>query len=112
MMEAFPFQRNYFSVLKEQANHLLNDIDFELKKLESRLNRIFSIQEHRLNEVMKTLTVISVIFIPITFLTGLYGMNFEYIPELQYKNGYFVLLFVMFSIVILNLWFINRKKWF
>lgn len=50
---------------------------------------------HRMNEVMKVLTIMSTIFIPLGFLAGLYGMNFDYIPELHFKYGYFVLLGVM-----------------
>ena len=66
---------------------------------------------NRTNEVMKTLTIVSTIFIPLSFLTGLYGMNFEIIPELQWKYGYFVLLGVMASIAIgFFVWF-RRKGW-
>lgn len=106
------FNVKYFSELKEQTNNLISNIDFELQELESKINLIFSIQGHRLNEVMKTLTILSVIFIPLTFLAGIYGMNFENIPELKVKNGYFILLAVMFFVTIVAIWFFKRKKWF
>ncbi|WP_339659258.1 CorA family divalent cation transporter [uncultured Polaribacter sp.] len=106
------FSTKYFSEIKEQTNNLISDIDFELQELESKINLIFSIQGHRLNEVMKTLTILSVIFIPLTFLAGIYGMNFENIPELKSKNGYFVLLGVMVLITIAAVWYFRRKKWF
>jgi magnesium transporter len=64
-----------------------------------------------MNEVMKTLTIISTIFIPLGFLAGLYGMNFQYIPELQYRYGYFILLGFMACIVGGLLLFFRRKKW-
>jgi magnesium transporter len=83
-----------------------------LQELESKINLIFSIQGHRLNEVMKTLTILSVIFIPLTFLAGIYGMNFENIPELKFKYGYFVLLGIMVFITICAIWYFKRKKWF
>lgn len=102
----------YFSDVKEQTINLISDIDFELQELESKINLIFSIQGHRLNEVMKTLTILSVIFIPLTFLAGIYGMNFENIPELKTKNGYFILLGVMVLITIVSVWYFKRKKWF
>jgi len=102
----------YFSELKEQTNNLISNIDFELQELESKINLIFSIQGHRLNEVMKTLTILSVIFIPLTFMAGIYGMNFEYIPELQIKNGYFILLGAMVVVTIFSVWYFRRKKWF
>jgi len=106
------FNSMYFSELKEQTNNLITNIDFELQELESKINLIFSIQGHRLNEVMKTLTILSVIFIPLTFLAGIYGMNFENIPELKSKYGYFILLIVMAVISILSVWYFKRKKWF
>lgn len=102
----------YFSELKEQVNNLISDIDFDLQELESKMNMIFSIQGHRLNEVMKTLTIFSVIFIPLTFIAGIYGMNFKNIPELNTDYGYFVLLGAMVLITLLSLWIIKRKKWF
>jgi magnesium transporter len=106
------FETKYFSELKEQTNNLISNIDFELQELESKINLIFSIQGHRLNEVMKTLTILSVIFIPLTFLAGIYGMNFENIPELKFKYGYFVLLGIMVFITICAIWYFKRKKWF
>ncbi|WP_439127511.1 CorA family divalent cation transporter [Polaribacter sp.] len=106
------FDIKYYSELKEQANNLISNIDFELQELESKINLIFSIQGHRLNEVMKTLTILSVVFIPLTFLAGIYGMNFENIPELKFKYGYFVLLGVMVFVTIGAVWYFKRKKWF
>ena len=103
---------SYFSELKEQVNDLITDIDFELQTLESSLNLVFSIQGHRLNEVMKTLTIFSVIFIPLTFLAGIYGMNFENIPELKTQNGYFVLLGVMLITTLAIVYYFKRKNWF
>jgi magnesium transporter len=102
----------YFSEVKEQTLNLISNIDFELQELESKINLIFSIQGHRLNEVMKTLTILSVIFIPLTFLAGIYGMNFENIPELKSENGYFILLGIMLLISIVSVWYFKRKKWF
>lgn len=106
------FNVKYFSELKEQTSNLVSNIDFELQELESKINLIFSIQGHRLNEVMKTLTILSVIFIPLTFLAGIYGMNFENIPELKFKYGYFVLLGIMVLVTFGAVWYFKRKKWF
>jgi magnesium transporter len=61
---------------------------------------------------MKTLTILSVIFIPLTFLAGIYGMNFEHIPELKFKYGYFILLGIMVLVTIFSIWYFKRKKWF
>jgi len=65
----------------------------------------------KMNQVMQVLAVITTIFVPLSFLAGLYGMNFEYIPELHFKNGYFVLLGVMFCVIIGLLYYFKKKKW-
>ncbi len=102
----------YFIELKEQANNLIDEIDFELFELDSKTNLIFSIQGHRLNEIMRTLTLVSVVFIPLTFLAGVYGMNFEYLPELKWKYGYFILLGVMTTSTVIIIVYFKNKKWF
>lgn len=66
---------------------------------------------NRMNEIMKVLTMISTIFIPITFMAGVYGMNFEYIPELKWRFGYFGLLGIMTLTTVLMLAFFKKKKW-
>ena len=66
----------------------------------------------KMNKVMQLLTLVSVIFIPLTFLAGIYGMNFEYIPELHYKNGYFILLGVMAVLAVLLIFLFRKKNWF
>jgi magnesium transporter len=71
-----------------------------------------SINSNRMNEIMKTLTVMTSVFIPLTFIASIYGMNFENMPELSYRYGYYVVLTVMFivgSFMIIWLW---RKGWF
>ncbi len=67
---------------------------------------------NRLNDIMKILTIFSVIFIPITFVAGIYGTNFEYIPELKYRYGYFTMLGVILLIVLTMLGYFKHKKWF
>lgn len=66
----------------------------------------------RTNKVVQLLTVVSTIFIPLTFLTGLYGMNFEYIPELSVRYGYFVLWTAMLAVTAALLGYFRRKGWF
>ncbi|AWX43145.1 Magnesium transport protein CorA [Flagellimonas maritima] len=102
----------YFSDLREQINGLLNDIDSDINELDSKVNLLFNIQGHRLNQVMKTLTIFSVIFIPLTFMAGIYGMNFENIPELRFKYGYFILLGVMLLVTLISILIFKYKKWF
>ncbi len=111
-VEVKGFHTKYFSELREQINGLTNDIDSDTQELESQINLFFSIQGHRLNEVMKTLTIFSVIFIPLTFLAGIYGMNFENIPELKWPYGYFILLGLMLVVTVISILIFKRKKWF
>jgi magnesium transporter len=66
---------------------------------------------NKMNEVMKLLTIIATIFIPLTFVAGIYGMNFKYMPELEWHWGYFAALFVMVGIVLLMVFYFKRKRW-
>jgi magnesium transporter len=65
-----------------------------------------------MNQVMKTLTIVSTIFIPLTFLAGIYGMNFNNMPELKWQNGYFMVLILCLIIAFLMIVYFKRKKWF
>ncbi len=65
-----------------------------------------------MNEIMKVLTVISTIFIPLSFIAGLYGMNFHYMPELSVKWAYPAVLIAMAIVVLIMLFFIHKKGWF
>lgn len=66
---------------------------------------------NKLNDIMKFLTVFSVIFIPLSFLVGLYGTNFSYIPELTYRYAYFIFLGVLAIVAIMMIYLFKRKKW-
>ena len=70
-----------------------------------------SITSHQLNQTMRVLTVITAIFVPLGFLAGLYGMNFDHIPELHMKGGYFVLLAVMGTIAVGLLALFRKIRW-
>lgn len=79
-----PFLANMVGTLERVLQDLLVDRDV----LSNSLNLYMSIVQHRTNDVMKKLTVVSVIFLPLTFLCGVYGMNFEHLPELKWQYGY------------------------
>ena len=79
--------------------------------LSGMLDIYLSSVSNRMNEVMKVLTVIATIFIPLTFLAGIYGMNFRYMPELEQAWSYPVVLTVMFIIAIMMVFYFRRKKW-
>lgn len=75
------------------------------------LDTYLSSVSNRMNEVMKTLTVIASIFIPITFIAGIYGTNFAYIPELNWEGSYFVMLAVMGVIAAVMISWLRKKQW-
>jgi magnesium transporter len=66
---------------------------------------------NRMNEVMKTLTVIATIFLPITFIAGVYGMNFDHMPELRWRYGYLLSLALMAAVAVGMLWYFKRRGW-
>ncbi len=79
--------------------------------LASMLDIYLSSVSMKLNEIMKVLTIIATIFMPLTFLAGVYGMNFKYMPELDWPWGYFGILAVMLLIALGMILFFRKKKW-
>jgi magnesium transporter len=102
----------FFSDVYDHVAHIIDSLD-TYKDLTSNLLDIhINAMNNKLNEVMKVLTVISTIFIPLTFIVGVYGMNFDVMPELRWEHGYYVVWGVMFVIVLGMLAFFRHKKWF
>lgn len=102
---------HYYVDLKDSCLAILDDIDSTISLLDGLTNLYYAVQGQKMNETMKVLTVISAIFIPLTFLAGIYGMNFHNIPELRSPYGYFILLGVMVIITILMIIYFKRKGW-
>lgn len=100
--------------LRDVYNHVIqvtDSIEGLRDVIGGMLDTYLSSVSNRMNEVMKTLTVIAAIFIPITFIAGIYGTNFSYVPELQWEGSYFVMLIGMALISgIMIAWF-RKKKW-
>lgn len=71
-----------------------------------------SYSSYKMNNIMQILTLVSVIFSPLTLITGIYGMNFKYMPELYWHYSYFVVLLIMLIIAIICIWYFKKKKWF
>ncbi len=101
----------YFQELMNNCNSVIEEIESTYKSLESLTNIYFSSLSQKMNETMKVLTTVATIFIPLTFIAGIYGMNFEYMPELKYRNGYFIVWGVMGLIFIGSLFYFRRRKW-
>lgn len=107
-----PANYTFFTRLYQKSIEILEQIEYDINTLDSASSFYFSSQSHRMNEIMKVLTVVSVIFMPLTFIVGVYGMNFEYMPELKLAYGYYVVVGVMLVVAIAMAWYFKRKKWF
>ena len=109
-------------IIEKKGVHEFNDVFEHTERLaslttlykeltEDLINWYISVTSHRLNQIMKVLTVVTVVFMPLTLLVGIYGMNFEYMPELKIQNAYFVLLGLMATLVAILLLFFKKIKW-
>jgi len=103
---------SFYARLHQKSLELLEQIESDMGSLESASNFFFSAQTHKMNEIMKTLTIVSAIFIPLTFVVGVYGMNFEYMPELKRHYGYHTVIGAMFLIVIGMIIYFKKRRWF
>ncbi len=101
----------YINDLRMSCANALEEVDSTSRSLESLTNIYYASLSQKMNETMKVLTTVATIFIPLTFIAGIYGMNFEYMPELQYRNGYFIVWGIMGLIFIGMVVYFKRKKW-
>jgi magnesium transporter len=102
----------FFARLHQKCLEMLDQVEYDLNSLESASNFHFSAQSQRMNQIMKTLTIFSVIFMPLTFIVGVYGMNFDNMPELHTQNGYYWVLGSMaFTAICMTIYF-KKKDWF
>lgn len=104
--------RIHFKELIDNVNEANDLADSYREMVYDMMNIYHTTMSTKLNEIMRVLTIISVIFIPITFIAGVYGTNFDFLPELHWEWGYFAMLAVMASIVGGMIWYFKRKKWF
>jgi magnesium transporter len=107
-----PNNFTFFERLHQKCLELLEQIEYDLSTLDSASSFFFSTQSHKMNEVMKTLTVVSVFFMPLTFIVGIYGMNFKNMPELEWKTGYFMVMGLMLVLILGMIYYFKKKKWF
>lgn len=91
--------------------HITDSIETYREMLNSLMELHLAGMNNRLNKVMKVLTVISTIFIPLTFIVGVYGMNFDYMPELRWHYGYHAVWAFMILVVVFMLYVLRRNKW-
>lgn len=102
----------HFKELQNNIYHAVEISDSYREILSDQLNIYHTSISTKLNDIMKFLTVFSVVFIPLTFIAGIYGTNFDVLPELHYKHSYFIMLGAMLVIAIGMLYYFKIKKWF
>ena len=103
------------SELKEQIHgldYLKNSYERLLEKIDNIHSHYQLILQEKGNKRLNTLTVVQAIFVPNTFLAGIYGMNFSFMPELEWKYSYFIILGIIVCVSIFQLWWFKRKGWF
>ena len=101
----------YLRDLSDHVTRIIDTVETYRDLLSGIMDIYLSTNANKMNEVMKVLTIMSSIFIPVTFIAGVYGMNFENMPELKTQNGYFITWGIMLSIIIGLMVYFKRKKW-
>lgn len=102
----------YFRDLLDHSTRIIDSVETQRDLIAGLMDVHLSSNSNRMNEVMKTLTILSSIFIPVTFIAGVYGMNFKFMPELESKYGYGAIWLVMISIMGGLLLYFKRRKWY
>ncbi len=101
----------YYRDLYDHTIQVIDNVEIYRDLLSGLIELYYTNTGNKTNEVMKVLTIISTIFIPLTFIAGIYGMNFNYMPELEWHWAYFGVWGLMIILFIGMMWFFKRKKW-
>lgn len=103
--------RKFYHDLLSSCLAAIEEVDTTVKSIEGLTNIYFSSLSQKMNETMKVLTTVATIFIPLTFIAGIYGMNFDNMPELHHPNGYFYVWGAMGLVFLGMIVYFKRKKW-
>ena len=101
----------YLRDVYDHSQQLIESLDGARDMVVSMMDVHLSYQSNRLNQQMRVLTVITILFMPLTVITGIYGMNFDHMPELHWRYGYFMVLGLMATIIISLLVYFHRRRW-
>lgn len=101
----------YFADVYDHVKHLIDSLDTYRDLTSSLMDIYINTQNRRLNDVIRVLTIISTIFIPLTFIVGVYGMNFRHFPELEWRYGYLGVWVVMIGLALAMVGFFRYKRW-
>ncbi len=103
--------RLYLRDVYDHSIHIIDNMETLRELLAGMLDLYVSSSSQRLNETMKTLTLFASIFMPLTFIAGVYGMNFDYMPELHWRWGYPLIMLVMAACGAGLLYYFRRQRW-
>ena len=102
----------FFDHLDDLQTHILETIELYSSMITDQLYIYNTNLNNKTNDVMKIMTIFTALFVPLTFIVGVYGTNFDNLPELHFRYAYFAMWGVMIAIVVLLLFYFRRKKWF
>ncbi len=111
--DPMPFEFDYheFNDVSENMERLTSLCQLNQELAVDLMNTYLSVASHHLNQIMRVLTIATVLFLPLGLLAGIYGMNFEWIPELKWRYGYFAVIGAMVTVVVALVLVFRRKRW-
>ena len=104
--------RPFFSDVNDHLQFVLQTLEGCRDLLSAMVDLYLANNDQRMNSIMKQLTIVSTIFIPLTFLAGIWGMNFQWMPELGWKYGYFFAWGLMLAVVVVLYFYFKHKRWY
>jgi magnesium transporter len=102
----------YFNDFDDRMRTTLGDLASFHESLTSLLDLYYNNNNLKMNEIIKRLTVVSTIFIPLTFMVGVWGMNFKFMPEIEWEYGYFFSWMVLALVALFTYLWMRKQKWF
>ena len=110
--EKLPLDSVEIKDLKDSYKDAISDFDHLHLQTNNLMSMFLALSDQKANQVMKMLAIYSVYFLPITFIAGVYGMNFDNMPELHWKYGYFYILGFMFLLLLGMIFYFKKRKWY
>ena len=101
----------FYEDMRDFYLRLETDTDDLQENITQLLNLYISLASQKTNDVMRILTVFSAFFLPLTFIVGVYGMNFQFMPELQWSFGYGYAVLLMVSSAVVPMWYFRKRGW-